>query len=407
MRRFRILALLVITLAMLGTATVCWAVDLTSGNRIDEGVWYKPTYLPSVDAAIGTLRNLGGRKAFCAWNGYTDGLDVNVDAFGLRVRGVMVATGSQYVANNGGYWVGNKYVPVIGGGFQQTKTEAEETAVVDFPKVSSVLVWHYPNLDRDNKWGVDVYHTDRKEVVAYRMPTLEIARECADAVATLAVAAGARLHTFDGIIAKTDAANNDKLRKKLKWTANSGVVVVQVKPGSPAAVAKLQKDDILLEANGVVLRDSAQYWQLRRDTLGDKPEATFDLKVVRAGAQLPLTMTITNFNTGAAAIRKPGQPAVVAPAKPSLGVDLAALTADEAKAAGVPGGLKIISLKPDGVAAKSQLKANDILLAVNGKPTPDTEALRRVLAAEAPKQFQVWRDGAAVMIEAVQSFWPY
>ena len=404
MRRFRILALLVITLAMLGTATVCWAVDLTSGNRIDEGVWYKPTYLPSVDAAIGTLRNLGGRKAFCAWNGYTDGLDVNVDAFGLRVRGVMVATGSQYVANNGGYWVGNKYVPVIGGGFQQTKTEAEETAVVDFPKVSSVLVWHYPNLDRDNKWGVDIDHTDRKEVVAYRMPTLEIAREFADAVATLAVAAGARLHTFDGIIAKTDAANNDKLRKKLKWTANSGVVVVQVKPGSPAAVAKLQKDDILLEANGVVLRDSAQYWQLRRDTLGDKPEATFDLKVVRAGAQLPLTMTITNFNTGAAAIRKPGQPAVVAPAKPSLGVDLAALTADEAKAAGVPGGLKIISLKPDGVAAKSQLKANDILLAVNGKPTPDTEALRQILAAEQPKQFKIWRDGGEKMVEAVQSF---
>ena len=404
MRRFRILALLVITLAMLGTATVCWAVDLTSGNRIDEGVWYKPTYLPSVDAAIGTLRNLGGRKAFCAWNGYTDGLDVNVDAFGLRVRGVMVATGSQYVANNGGYWVGNKYVPVIGGGFQQTKTEAEETAVVDFPKVSSVLVWHYPNLDRDNKWGVDIDHTDRKEVVAYRMPTLEIAREFADAVATLAVAAGARLHTFDGIVAKTDAANNDKLRKKLKWTANSGVVVVQVKPGSPAAVAKLQKDDILLEANGVVLRDSAQYWQLRRDTLGDKPEATFDLKVVRAGAQLPLTMTITNFNTGAAAIQKPGQPAVAAPAKPSLGVDLAALTADEAKAAGVPGGLKIISLKPDGVAAKSQLKANDILLAVNGKPTPDTEALRQILAAEQPKQFKIWRDGGEKVIEAVQSF---
>ena len=31
MRRFRILALLVITLAMLGTATVCLAADLTSG----------------------------------------------------------------------------------------------------------------------------------------------------------------------------------------------------------------------------------------------------------------------------------------------------------------------------------------------------------------------------------------
>lgn len=404
MRRFRILALFVITVAMLGTATVCLAADLNSGNRIDEGVWHKPTYLPSVDAAIGTLRNLGGRKAFCAWNGYTDGLDVNVDAFGLRVRGVMVATGSQYVANNGGYWVGNKYVPVIGGGFQQTRTEAEETAVVDFPKVKTIYVWHFPNLDRDNKWGVAIWHTDQSGPVDFRMPTLEIAREFANAVATLAVAAGSRLHTLDGFMAKSDAANNDKLRKKLKWIANSGVAITQVEPGSPAALAGLQKDDILLEANGVVLRDPDQYWQLRRATLGDKPEATFDLKVVRAGAQLPVSLTITNFNTGAAAIQKPGQPTAVAPAQPSLGVDLAALTADEAKAAGVPGGLKIISLKPDGLAAKSQLKANDILLELNGKPTPDTEALRKILAAEQPKQFKIWRDAAAVTIEAVQSF---
>ena len=402
MRRFRILALFAITVAMLGTATVCWAADLTSGNLIDEGVWYKPTYLPSVDAAIGTLRNLGGRKAFCAWNGYTDGLEVNVDAYGLRVRGVMVATGSQYVANNGGYWVGNKYVPVIGGGFQQTKTEAEETAVVDFPKVKSVRVCHYPNLDRDNKWGVDVRHTDRDGIVAYRMPTLAIAREFADAVATLAVAAGARLVTYDGNLFKSVAADNAKLLKKLKWTADSGIVIVEVIPESPAAAAKMQKDDILLEANGVVLRDYDQYRRLIKDTLGDKPEAKFDLKVVRGGAQLPVSMTLANFNTGAVAIQKPGQPA--AAAKPSLGVDLAALTADEAKTAGVSGGLKIISLKPDGLAAKSQLKTNDILLAINGKPTPDTEALRQILAAEQPKQFKIWRDGAEKMIEAVQSF---
>lgn len=404
MQRFRILALFTVLLAMLGTTTVCLAVDLTSGYRIDEGVWYKPTYLPSVAAAIGTLRNLGGSKNFTGWNGYFDGLDVNVDAYGLRIRGVMVATGTRYVANNGGYWVGNKYVPVIGGGFQQTKTQAEETSVAEFSKVESVLVWHYPNLDKEYKWGVDVYHTDRDGIVAYRMPTLAIAREFADAVATLAVAAGARLVSFDGNSFKRVAADNAKLLKKLKWTADSGIVVIDVAPGSPAAAAKLQKDDILLEANGVVLRDFNQYRRLVRDTLGDKPEAQFDLKVVRAGAQLPVSLTLTNFNTGAAAIRKSGQPAVAAPAKPSLGVDLAALTADEAKAAGVSGGLKIISLKPDGVAAKSQLTANDILLAVNGKPTPDTEALRQILAAEQPKQFKIWRDGAEKIVEAVQSF---
>ena len=403
MKGFRFLLPVFVVLVIAGTAAVCAAADLNSSSRIDEGVWHKPVFMASVDAAIGTLRNLGGSKSFTGWNGYFEGLDVNVDAYGLRVRGVMVATGTQYVANNGGYWVGNKYVPVIGGGFQQTKTETEETAVVDFPKVKSVVVWHYPNLDRENKWGVDVYHTDRDDIVAYRMPTEVIARNFANAVGTLAVAAGARLQTHDGSWYKKDA-DNAKLLKKLKWPANSGIVVTDVAPGSPAALAMLQKDDIILEANGVIINNRMQYWQLVQDTLKDKTEAQIDLKVVRAGAQLPVSFTLSNFNNGAAAIQKPGQPVAPPAPKPSLGVDLAALTAEEAKAANVPGGLKIIGVKPDGLAAKAQLRANDILLAVNGKPTPDTEALRQILNSESPKQYKILRDGTAVTIEAVQSF---
>lgn len=404
MKWFRFFLPLFFAFIIAGTAVVCLAADLNSASRIDEGVWHKPVFMPSVDAAIGTLRNLGARKSFTGWNGYFDGLDVNVDAYGLRVRGVMVATGTQYVPNNGGYWVGNKYVPVIGGGFQQTKTEAEETAVVDFQKVKLIIIWNYPNLNRDNKWGVAIWHTDQSGPVAYRMPTLEIAREFANAVATLAVAAGSRLPTLDGIIAKAYAADNDKLRKQLKWTANSGVVVVQVEPGAPAALALLQKDDIILEVNGTVLTDFDHYLKLVQDTLGDKPEAKFYLKVVRAGRQLPLSMTLTNFNTGAAAIQKPGQPVAQKAPKPALGVDLAVLTAEEAKAANVPGGLKIISVKPDGLADKAQLRPNDILLAVNGKPTPDIEALRLILSGESPQQYKISRDGATMTVGAVQSF---
>jgi len=400
MRRVRALVFLVI-LAMLGTTTVCLAVELDSKALIQTKVWYKPTFLPSVNAAIGTLRNLGGRKAFCGWNGYNDGLDVNVDSYGLRVRGIMVTTGTQYVPTSGGYWVGWRYVPYYGGTYQPTKSESTETAVVEFKKVRSIHILHYPNLSRDNKWGVDVYHTDREEIVAYRMPTLETAREFADAVATLSVAAGSRL-THDGIWLAYSA--KAKLLKKLKWTAGYGLVITDVAPGSPAADAKLQENDILIEANGVVLRDNLQYRQLLQDILGDKNEVPIELKVVRAGQQQMFSFTLANFNIGAANIQKLGQPTAPVQAKPSLGLELAALTAEEAKAAGIAGGLKIIALKPDGVAAKSQLKVNDILLAVNGQPTLNTEALRRVLAAEPPKQFQVWRGAAVLTIEAVQSF---
>lgn len=404
MKWFRSFTLFFLVLLITSMAATCAAAELTSSNRIDEGVWHKPVFMPSVDAAIGTLRNLGASKSFCGWNGYVDGFDVNVDAYGLRVRGVMAATGTQYVPNNGGYWVGGNYVPYIGGGFQQTKTEAVETAVVDFQKVKMILIWNYPNIDRDNKWGVDVWHTDKRGAVSYRMPTQVIAREFANAVATLTVAAGSRLPTLDGIIVKAFAEDNDKLRKKLKWTANSGVAVLQVEPGSPAALAALRKDDIILELNGAVLTDFDHYLKLVQDTMGDKPEAKFDLKVFRSGAQLPLSMTLANFNNGAAAIQKPGQPVATPTPKPSLGMDLVALTAEEAKAADIPGGLKIISVKPDGLAAKSQLKANDILLAVNGKLTSDVEALRLILAGETPKQYKILRDGAAMTVEAVQSF---
>jgi hypothetical protein len=397
-----------IALFLLAWPGVCAAVELGSPQMVYREVWYKPAFQPSADAAVGTIRNLGANKAFCAWNGYWDVLEVNVDQYGLRVRGVSneVKTSGQWVPSYGGTWLGGKYIPYNGGSYQTTQTpyQLEERAVVEFAKVRIVDIQHYPNLDRDNKWGVVVHHSGSAGMVAFRAPNQQTAQELANAVATLATAAGARLYTPSGAYFLNDAADNDKQRKQMKWTADSGVYITDVLAGSPAAAAGLRPKDVIVEANGTEMKTVDHWRETVQTALGENPDAKFDVKVFRDGNLTDVVLTVPNFNYGRPAGAQAAQAAAPAAKRPVLGVDVLPLTAEEAKAAGLTGGVRLVSVAPDGLAAKSQLKANDILLEVNGKPVPDTAALKQVLAGETPRQFKVLRDGAPLVLEAAQSF---
>ncbi|HWQ62222.1 MAG TPA: PDZ domain-containing protein [Negativicutes bacterium] len=399
------LAVISILLALPGT---CAAVELGSQQMIYQNVWYRPAFQPSAEAAMGTIRNLGASKVFSGWNGYEDILEVNVDQYGLRVRGVFnqVKTQGQWVPSYGGTWVGGKYIPYNGGSYQthQTQNQLEERSVVEFPKVGMVDLQYYPNIDREYKWGVAVTYADGSGMVAFRTGNQQTAHNLANAIATLATAAGARLYTPSGAYFLVNAADNDKQRKQMKWTAESGVFITDVLAGSPAAGAGLRPKDVIVEANGTEVKDLKQWRETVQTALGDNPDAKFELKVFRDGNLADVSLTVPNFNYGRPAGTQGGQAAATAAKKPALGVDVLPLAAEEAKAAGLTGGLRIVSVAPDGLAAKSQLKANDILLEVNGKPVPDTAALKQILAGEAPRQFKVLRDGAMLVLDAAQSF---
>jgi S1-C subfamily serine protease len=310
------------------------------------------------------------------------------------------------VPSYGGTWVGGKYIPYNGGSYQthQTQNQMEERSVVEFPKVGMVDIQHYPNIDREYKWGVAVTYADGSGMVAFRTGNQQTAHNLANAIATLATAAGARLYTPSGMFFLNDVADNDKQRKQMKWTADSGVFITNVLAGSPAAGAGLRPKDVIVEANGTEIKTVNHWRQTVQTALGDNPDAKFDLKVFRDGNLTDIALVVPNFNYGRPAGAQGAQAAAPAAKRPVLGVDVLPLAAEEAKAVGLNGGLRIVSVNPDMLAAKSQLKVNDILAEINGKPVPDIAALKRILDGETPQRFKVLRDGATLLLEAAQSF---
>lgn len=66
----------------------------------------------------------------------------------------------------------------------------------------------------------------------------------------------------------------------------------------------------------------------------------------------------------------------------ALGVSVQTVTGPD----GQPAGAGIAAVLPGGPAAKAGLKPGDVITAVNGRPTPDTEALAAVLAGLRPGQ---------------------
>lgn len=408
MRHQKLIVMLATVVFLLALPGVCAAVELGSPNMIYQNMWYKPAFLPSAEAAMGTIRNLGANKTFSGWNGYDDILEVDVDKYGLRVRGVFnqVKTQGQWVPSYGGTWVGGKYIPYNGGSYQtyQTNNQLEERSVVEFPKVLMVDIQHYPNIDREYKWGVAVTYNDGSGLVAFRAPNWQTANSLANAIATLAVSAGSRLYTPTGAFFLVNTADNDKQRKQMKWTADSGVYLTDVLADSPAAVAGLRAKDVIVEANGTEIKDLKQWRETVQTALGDNADAKLALKVFRDGNLTDVALVAPNFNYGRPAGAQGAQTAAPVAKRPVLGIDVLPLAAEEAQAAGLNGGLRIVSMNPDGLAAKAQMRVNDILVEINGKPVPDIAALKQILDGETPQRFKVLRDGAALVLEAAQSF---
>lgn len=404
------LRILILCLVLVFTSiSTAFGAELGSNGMIVIHKWWSPTYMPSVDAALGAIRNL--QAAFCQWNGAFDHQQISVDPYGLRVTAALsgVNTSSQWVPNYGGYWVGNKYVPYSGGSTQTTQTpySKDYTTTVDFGKVRSLSVKQYPNLDRDNKWGLVINYSDGS-MVAFRAISEAAVLQLANAIATLTVASGKELATGTGAYfyaGKQPVEDEVKLRKSLKWIQDTGAPIVNMEEGNgPFTNAGLQKNDIILKANGEEVKSGDHWLQIVGTALIDKTQAKFDLEIFRNGVTIPKELTIYSFNIGKEKILPiSGQPSLPAKQPVTLGIEARSLSDDEIAANGNLSGLRILNVTEGGLAAKSGVKANDILLEVNGKSIKDISQLKAILTQETPNKFKVVRDGSTLQLDAVAS----
>jgi hypothetical protein len=72
----------------------------------------------------------------------------------------------------------------------------------------------------------------------------------------------------------------ETLRDQLSLKENEGVIVSEVKPGSPAEKAGLKEHDILVKLDGKAITDR---WQFRADVLVALGKPEFELQVLRSG----------------------------------------------------------------------------------------------------------------------------
>ncbi|MDE2112135.1 MAG: PDZ domain-containing protein [Alphaproteobacteria bacterium] len=244
-----------------------------------------------------------------------------------------------------------------------------------------------------------------------------VARKLADAFATLQAAnygpsskfcpvSGIHLRVFPDASEQPMAAEYDRLG----WDRQTGVLVDGVDPGSSAAAAGIVADDIIFEANGKPVSfdyGGVPSWSLVRiyeAELSNGQSATFDLKIFRNGqitsAKLTLTNPIIGHTAELAAVAKPA--AAVTPAaeaaKPSFGISARDLTAGEAKASGVSGGVYVGSVTEGSPAAKLGLQQGDYLLEIDGTKLTNLEAIKPLLAAGTVTSAVVWRMGKIVTL---------
>ena len=161
-----------------------------------------------------------------------------------------------------------------------------------------------------------------------------------------------------------------------------GGVVVGVGAGSPAELAGLQVNDVVLSYDDQEIRDTTQLINLvQRTKVGRK----VPLRVWRNGTELTMEATITESQTAAAEVplMLQGKTRDMQETLRAIGLQVAELTTQER--AGGFSGVLAVAVSPDGLAANRVLPG-DLILGVNESRVTNATEFYQYLSASAAVQ---------------------
>jgi serine protease Do len=165
---------------------------------------------------------------------------------------------------------------------------------------------------------------------------------------------------------------NQTLADSFKLDRPEGALVASVEKGSPAAKAGLQPGDVIRKANGQPVVASGD---LPAIISLSKPGDRIPLEVWRQGGNVQLTAQLANASDKVA---KAGGKSESAAGGGKLGLALRPLDPDEAREAGLSGGLVVQDVS--GAAERAGVQPGDVVLAVNGTPAKSIEQVRSLVA---------------------------
>ena len=161
-----------------------------------------------------------------------------------------------------------------------------------------------------------------------------------------------------------------------------GGVVVGIGPGSPAELAGLQVNDVILSYDGQEIRDTTQLINLvQRTKVGSK----VPLRIWRAGQELVIEATITESRAETADVPQTLQPKVrdMQETLEAIGLQVAELSAVDRQNGF--SGVVAVGISPGGLAA-NRILPGDLIVGVNESRVSSVTEFYQYLAASAAVQ---------------------
>ncbi len=138
-----------------------------------------------------------------------------------------------------------------------------------------------------------------------------------------------------------------------------GALVVQVSNDSPADKAGFDSGDIILRFNDKKVNYSSALPPLVGAV---RPGSTVDVVILRNGEEQTLDVTIEPLDEGERVAAMPAQDPVD---QSRLGVEVAALPAEQREQLDLSHGVVVSELDPDGAAARAGIRSGDVILSIN------------------------------------------
>ncbi len=188
-----------------------------------------------------------------------------------------------------------------------------------------------------------------------------------------------------------------ELAKEFDLKEDTGALVSQVTPDSPADEAGFKEGDVIVEMDGKPVKDSRH---LRLMVAQTRPGTKVTFKIIRDGKSRTLTAKLDKLDE--AGLAKAGERGLRRwSGKSDLldGVEVADLTTRLRQQFDIPRNLRegalVVNVEPGSAAAAAGLRPGDVILSINRRPVADAdEAIRLSNEAKGNRMLlRVWSQG--------------
>jgi serine protease Do len=197
-----------------------------------------------------------------------------------------------------------------------------------------------------------------------------------------------------GVLGVEIQANSPELATGLRLAQNSGVLVADVLPDSPAEDAGLKPQDLVMQINGTPTPTVPMFGL---EMLGHKPGETVKLDILRGRSKLSLMVDVVEESETPGGLTTLANPAT--DSVPQLGIVGVDITEDTAKLLPdlrIPTGVFVAARSEASQVAENPLTTGDIVHAVNDLTVRSLDGLRVILDGLKPNTsvvLQIERDG--------------